>query len=81
MKGMRGKKPRIPSRYFQTDPAASRHVWYEMLRLKVMEASTSYGKEKAASKRNTESILYTKLAYFEKKINEPLPPQLKEEFS
>ena len=25
MKGMRGKKPRIPLRYFQSDPAASRH--------------------------------------------------------
>ena len=26
MKGMRGKKPHIPLRYFQSDPAASRHV-------------------------------------------------------
>ena len=26
MKGMRGFLPRIPLRYFQSDPAASRHV-------------------------------------------------------
>ena len=54
---------------------------WEMIKLKVREASIFYGKEKAASRRTEENRLYTNLTYLEKKIEEPLPPQLKEEFS
>ncbi|KAL9976553.1 hypothetical protein ACROYT_G013872 [Oculina patagonica] len=54
---------------------------WEMIKLKVREASIFYGKEKAISRRKDESDLHAKVAYLEKKVEEPIPPQLKEELS
>ena len=46
---------------------------WEMIKLKVREASIFYGKEKAASRRTEENRLNANLTYLEKKIEEPLP--------
>ncbi|KAL9978135.1 hypothetical protein ACROYT_G015622 [Oculina patagonica] len=54
---------------------------WEMIKLKVREASIFYGKEKAISRRKEEDDLHAKVAYLEKKVEEPIPPQLKEELS
>ena len=50
-----------------------------MIKLKVREASFSYGKEKATSRRKEENNLYAKVAYLEKKVEEPIPSQAREE--
>ena len=52
---------------------------WEMIKLKVREESISYGKETATSRRKEENNFYAKVAYLEKKVEEPIPSQVREE--